>query len=52
MLDAEPFAGERVHDRAVAGAGIREHPLDPDPPAAKVANGAAEEAGGGRPFLV
>jgi hypothetical protein len=41
-----------VHDRPVAGAVIREHALDADAPAAEEADGAAEEADGGRAFLV
>jgi hypothetical protein len=49
---AELAAGERVHDRAVTGAVACQHPLDADSVTAEEGNGAAEEAGGGRAFLV
>ena len=52
MADAEPLAGECVHDRPVAGAVVGQHTLDPDAPAAEVADGAAEETGSGRALLV
>jgi hypothetical protein len=52
VLDAERFAGERVHDCAVAGAVIREHALDRDAIAAKERDRSAQKAGGARPLLV
>src|SRR6266511_1873887 len=52
VADAERLAGKRVHDRAVAGAVICEHPLDPDPVAAKEGDRPAQEADCGRCFLV
>ena len=41
-----------MHDGAVAGAVVGHHPLDLDPVAAEEGEGAAQEAGGGRAFLV
>jgi dihydrofolate reductase len=41
-----------VSSRAVAGAAVGQHPLDADSPAANEADGAATEAGRGRPLLV
>ena len=52
VLDAECAAGERVDGGAVAGAVVGEDPLDLDAVSVVVGDGATEEAGSGRGFLV
>ena len=52
MAKPERAACERVRDRAVAGAVVGHHPLDPDPGVAEVGDRAAEEADRGRCLLV
>lgn len=52
VLDPELSAGKRVHDRDVGAAVVGEQLLDLDPVAAVEADGAAEEAGRSRRFLI
>jgi hypothetical protein len=52
VADAELAAGEGVDGGAVGGAVVAEHAFDADAVAAREADGAGEEAGGGRCCLV
>jgi hypothetical protein len=52
VADAEPPAGECVHDAAVTGAVVGEDALDDDPVASVEADCALEEAGCGARLFV
>jgi len=52
VFDLQPSAGDRVDDRDVGAAVVAEDRFDRDPVASEEGDGAAQEAGGGRCFLV
>src|SRR3982751_628348 len=52
VFDAEPAAGERVRDAAVAGAVVADHAFDGDPVAPVEGDGAAKGGSRGRGLLI